>query len=169
MFKRILGLALMGAALALAGCAAPPRETPMAIAQGYGVPTYGYAAQYYAPPRPPCCLQAPPPPCCVRAAPPPAYGPGPCGGCVGSLTLGPEFAYDGGVGPIPEGGYGGGGYVIVGGGSGAGAGAGAGASARASASATASASSSVSIRIGGGGKPPGHGGKPGGCGGGCGH
>ncbi|WP_374344081.1 hypothetical protein [Phenylobacterium sp.] len=156
MFKPVLGLALIGLTLALAGCAAPVREAPLQVAQGYGVPTYGYAAQYYAPPRARCCGA---PPCCV---PPPAP---PCGTCVGALTLGPEFAYDGGVGPIPEGGYSGGGYVIVGGGSGSGSGSGA--SARATATASASASSHVTVRIGGGGKG-GHG-KPGGCGGGCGH
>ena len=172
MFKRILGLALMGMALTLAACASPSRESTMTVAQGYGIPTYGYAAQYYAPPRPPCCRQAPAP-CCVQAAPPccmqAAYAPPPCNTCSGALTLGPEFAYDGGVGPIPEGGYGGGGYVIVGGGSGAGSAASAGGSARASASASASASSAVSIHIGGGGRGHHGGGKPSGCGGGCGH
>lgn len=177
MIKRILALALMGAALAMAAHAAPAPGGPVAFAQGYGVPTYGYAAQYYAPPRPPCCLQAPPPccvqappPCCARAAPPPPSF-APCSTCAGYLTLGPAFTYDGGVGPIPEGGYGGGGYVYMGGGSGAGSAAGAGAtsSSRASASASASASSAVSIRIGGGGHwGGGHGGGKPGCGG-CGH
>lgn len=161
MFKP--GLVLLGLLLTLTACAAAPREQAFPVAQGYGVPTYGYAAQFYAPPRSPCCRAAPP--CCVQAAPPPCCVQAPpCGTCSGQVRLGPEFAYDGGVGPIPEGGYGGGGYVIVGGGAGSNAVSEASSSARATASASASASSAVSVRLGGGGH-----GKPSGCGGGCGH
>lgn len=88
-----------------------------------------------------------------------AYG-YPCGCASGyAATSGGEvsvpghFFYDtGGVGPIPDGGYygGGGGYVIAGAGAGA------------SASAYASSRSSVSVRIGGGYKG-GHGGGKGCC------
>ena len=178
LFKSLLAPALAGLALIAAIWA------PAAQAGDLYVPTYGYAAQHYGTPRgccgaAPCCIPAP---CCVQAQPyPPAYGyyddrrgPPPCRdpracrpcGCAGDITLGPGFAHDGGVGPIPEGGYGGGGgYVMMDGGGSAGAWSGSNARASARASASASASSAVSIRIGGG-----HGGGHStGCGGGCGH
>lgn len=159
---RLAGLALLAAIWA-----------PAAQAGDLYVPTYGYAAQHYGTPRA-CCGARP---CCVQAQPyaPPAYGydedrraPAPCRDpracrpcdCVGEITLGPGFGFDGGVGPIPEAGYGGGGYVVMDGGF-----SGASASAHASASAYASASSHVSVRIGGG-----HGrGHTSGCGCGSGH
>jgi hypothetical protein len=99
--------------------------------RGYSLPTYGDAAQHYGYP-------------CGCGA----YARG------GELTLGSSFYYDGGVGPIPDGGYagGGGGFVF------------AGAGAHASASASAYASSRASVRIGGfkgGGHKGHHGGKGG--------
>lgn len=97
---------------------------------GYSLPTYGGAGQHYGVP-------------CG------------CTGGRGELTLGSSFYYDGGVGPIPDGGYygGGGGYVYSGGGG------------YASSSASAYASSRASIRIGGGYKGGGHKGGHGGKGG----
>jgi hypothetical protein len=100
----------------------------------YSLPTYGGAMQAYGYP----CG-------CARG-----YARG------GEVVVPSAFFYDtGGVGPIPDGGYyGGGGYVV----------AGAGAGASASASAYASSRSSVSVRVGGfrgghGGKGCCHGGK----------
>lgn len=172
LFKSLLAPALAGLALMSAIWA------PAAWAADLYVPTYGYAAQHYGAPHA-CCGAGP---CCVQAPPyAPAYGyyddrrpPAPCRdpracrpcGCVGEITLGPSFGYDGGVGPIPEGGYGGGGgYVMMDGGGYAGSSAGSSARASASASASARASSQVSIRIGGGGHGGAH---TSGCGG-CGH
>ncbi|MCI3135126.1 hypothetical protein [Phenylobacterium aquaticum] len=172
--KSLLAPALAGLALIVAIWA------PAARAGDLYVPTYGYAAQHYGTPR--ACCGAPP--CCVRAQPyaPQAYGyyddrraPAPCRDpracrpcdCVGEITLGPGFDFDGGVGPIPEGGYGGGGYAVMDGGGFAGGSASS--SARASASAYASASSHVSVRIGGGGHGGHGGGRTPGCGCGGGH
>lgn len=103
----------------------PPPAPP------YGHPGYGYA--------PPCCA-----PCQNR-----------CGGTEGLVLPMSFFGGAGGVGPIPAGGYsGGGGFVIVGGGAGA----------RSSASAYAAASASASVSVRGGyygGHHGGHGGKGG--------
>lgn len=154
--KSLLAPALAGLALVVVIWA------PAARAGDLNVPTYGYAAQHYGTPR--ACCGAPP--CCVPAPyyAPPAYGDhddrraqAPCRDpracrpcdCAGEVTLGPGFDFDGGVGPIPAGGYGGGYMVIDRGGFAGGS---------ASASAYASASSHVSVRIGGGhggGRPPG--------------
>lgn len=80
---------------------------------------------------------------CARDCAPPAPR---CFESCGELTLPASFFYDaGGVGPIPDGGFiGGGGFVVVG------AGAGAGARASAFASARASAHASASVRFRGG-------------------
>lgn len=77
--------------------------------------------------------------CADACAPPPR-----CVESCGEVVLPASFFYDaGGVGPIPDGGwYGGGGFVVVG--------AGAGAQASAFAAARASASASVSVRFRGG-------------------
>lgn len=91
----------------------------------------------------------------------PDYGPADDG--VGEVRLGESFQYGtGGVGPAyVDGGYGGGGVVII-------SGAGGRASARSYASASASASASTSVRIGGGWHGGGgHGGHHGGGGCGC--
>lgn len=168
LIRMAMGLALaLGASAALAGC--PDR---CGGGGGFNLPTYGDVAQHYGYRACGGCGARQdargygyedrgydrddryddrgPPPCREQR----------CGGCrqCGELTLG-NFYYDGGVGPYPEGGYGGGGYVMSGGGgfAGAGAGAGAGASASARASAFASSSSHVSINIGRGG------GRKGGC------
>lgn len=108
---------------------------------GYSLPTYGDAAQFYGYPCAATCR---------------GWRPAPCAsGCGGELVLGSSFFYDaGGVGPIPDGGFygGGGGFVY--------AGAGAGASASASASAYAASRASFRFRGGHkGGKPCCHGGK----------
>lgn len=156
--KQILLFAFLGLAWLLAGSASAQGPMRYGQAGGLDIPTYGYAAQYYGQPQGccvPCCA---PPPCCVRMAP--------CASRCGELTLGPGLALDGGVGPYPEGGYGGGGYVVMGGGGYAGGRAGGSSSAQSSAQASAqarasaTASSQVNVRIGGGG------GKR--CGGGCG-
>lgn len=162
LIRMAMGLTLaLGASAALAGC--PDR---CGGGGGFNLPTYGDVAQHYGYPACGGCGvrhddrgyggydrddrydHRGPPPCRAQR----------CGDCrqCGELTLG-NFYYDGGVGPYPEGGYGGGGgYVMSGGFAGAGSGASAGASARASA--FASSSSHVSINIGRGG---GH--KGGGC------
>lgn len=117
------------------------------------VPSYGGAMQHYADPRCDTCSQA------ARR-----WDCG-CGqrvsysGSVGEVRVGPAFFYDyGGVGPIPDGGYyGGGGYAVMGEGSG---------SASASARAFASSSSHVSVNVRSGswgGKHGGGGWKGGGC------
>lgn len=91
--------------------------------EGYSLQTYGDAAQHYGYPRGCGCV-------------------GLAGG-GGAVSLPGSFFYDnGGVGPIPDGGYSGGGGGYVYGGAGAGA--------YSSASASAYASSRASVRIGGG-------------------
>ncbi|MES2340629.1 MAG: hypothetical protein V4597_03045 [Pseudomonadota bacterium] len=168
LIRMAMGLALaFGASAALAGC--PDR---CGGGGGFNLPTYGDVAQHYGYPSCGGCASRHddrgygygdrgydrddryddrgPPPCRGQR----------CGDCrqCGELTLG-DFYYDGGVGPYPEGGYGGGGgYAMSGGGGFAGAGAGAGASASARASAFASSSSHVSVNIGRGGGRKGGGG-----------
>ena len=176
--RTLLGLALaFSASAALAGCPGPCdrgrgyddgyRGGQSSYSGGYSLRTYGDVAQHYGSPS---CGG------CAAFAHERAYeerrhddryadryddrGP-PCrqqrcgGDCrqCGELILSNAFSYDGGVGPYPEGGYGGGGggYVAGGGFAGAGAGSSAGASASARASASASSSSHVSINIGRGG------------------
>ncbi|MFZ3005865.1 MAG: hypothetical protein WA047_06790 [Phenylobacterium sp.] len=178
LMRTVLGLTLaFSASAALAGCPGPCDRGDGYRGQGsysggYSLRTYGDVAQHYGSPS---CGQ------CSAFAHERAYeerhedryedryedrGPPPCraercGDCrqCGELILSNAFSYDGGVGPYPEGGYGGGGggYVAGGGFAGAGSGSSAGASASARASASASSSSHVSINIGRGGH------KGGGC------
>lgn len=177
LMRTVLGLALaFSASAALAGCPNPCssgrgdsyRGGQSSYSGGYSLRTYGDVAQHYGYPS---CGQ------CAAFAHERAYedryedrGPPPCraescGDCrqCGELILSNAFSYDGGVGPYPEGGYGGGGggYVAGGGFAGAGSGSSAGASASARASASASSSSHVNINIGRGGG--GHKGGSGGC------
>ena len=179
LMRTVLGLALaFSASAALAGCPGPCdrgqgdgyRGGQSRDSGGYSLRTYGDVAQHYGNPS---CGQ------CAAFAHERAYneryddrdddrGPPPCrerrcGDCrqCGELILSNAFSYDGGVGPYPEGGYGGGGgggYAAGGGFAGAGAGASAGASASARASASASSSSHISINIGGRGGHKGGGG-----------
>ena len=169
LMRTVMGLALaFSASAALAGCPGPCGQGrggdagyggQSAYSGGYSLRTYGDVAQHYGSPSCGRCAafaheraygeryearydDRGPPPCRARG----------CGECrqCGELMLSNGFSYDGGVGPYPEGGYGGGGGYAVGGGfAGAGTGASAGASARAQASASASSSSHVSIHIGG--------------------
>ena len=175
--RTVLGLALaFSASAALAGCPGlcgqgrgyddGHRGGQSSYSGGYSLRTYGDVAQHYGSPS---CGQ------CAAFAHERAYddrddnrGPPPCraqncGDCrqCGDLILSNAFSYDGGVGPYPEGGYGGGGgggYAAGGGFAGAGTGASAGASASARASASASSSSHISINIGGRGGHKGGGG-----------
>lgn len=179
--RTLLGLTLaFSASAALAGCPNPCsagrgyddgyRGGQASYSGGYSLRTYGDVAQHYGSPS--SCGG------CAAFAHERAYEErrqddryadrhddrGPpcrqqrCGDCrqCGELILSNAFSYDGGVGPYPEGGYGGGGGGYVTGGGFAGAGAGSSASARASASA--SSSSHVSINIGGRGGHKGGGG-----------
>ena len=190
--RALLGLALaFSASAALAGCPNPCsdgrgdgyRDARSSYSGGYSLRTYGDVAQHYGSPSCGGCAAF----AHERAyedrryddhyadryddrGPPPCREPR-CGSTCrqcGELILSNAFSYDGGVGPYPEGGYGGGGGGYVAGGRFAGAGSGssgsasASASARASATASSSASSHVSINIGRGG-----GGHKGGGGGGC--
>lgn len=126
-----------------------PAYPPPGQGQPYPPPSYGPPPGYHPPPS-----HSYPPPyaggCCA-----PCYDPCGYGGEVLPMSF---FADTGGVGPIPMGGYGGGGAVFIGGGSGA--------SASASASAQASAQVAASIAFRGGYKGGGHGGGKGGHGGG---
>ena len=184
LMRTVLGLALaLSASAALAGCPGPCDRGRAyddgyrgqgSYSGGYSLRTYGDVAQHYGSPS---CGQ------CSAFAHERAYeeryderryddrGPPPCraqrcGDCrqCGELILSNAFSYDGGVGPYPEGGYGGGGGGYVAGGGFAGAASGSSASAQASASASSSSHVSINIGRGGGGHKGGGGCKT--CGGG---
>ena len=141
--------ALMGLALAFAAStamAACPQYDPCGPSRstGYSLPTYGDVAQHYGSP-------------CDQCRSSRRYELGherrnPCGCDQGSVLLPQSFFYgQGSVGPIPQAGYGGGGYMVIGGSGGGGSSAGAWSGA--SAQASASASSYVNVQIGGGWHP----------------
>src|SRR5690606_13381961 len=100
---------------------------PYGYSYGYppgGAPQPAYPPPGYGDPYPPPTYGPPP-----TYHPPPSYPPPYAGGCCapcydpcgyrGEVLPMSFFADAGGVGPIPMGGYGGGGAVFVGGGSGA--------------------------------------------------
>jgi len=90
MSRKIVGVLLVGAALALMATPASAHRARVGIGIGIGLPLFAYPPPVYVPP--PRVVYYPPPPV-VYAPPPAAYAPGLYADPAGPMYVGPGGAY----------------------------------------------------------------------------